>query len=94
MKLLMSTKQFKMYLEEELVERLERIAERHGRRSAQQVAEEILLTYLPVWAAVSDAMARAVTYQSSQSQEAIDLTHVKSIGEMTDESKPKRRKTG
>lgn len=68
MKLLMSTKQFKMYLEDELVERLERVAERNGRRSAQQVAEEILLTYLPVWTAVSDAMARAVTYQSTHEE--------------------------
>lgn len=64
----MSTKQFKMYLEDELVERLERVAERNGRRSAQQVAEEILLTYLPVWTAVSDAMARAVTYQSTHEE--------------------------
>lgn len=55
-----------MYLEDEMVERLERVAERNGRRSAQQVAEEILATYLPVWTAVSDAMTRAVAYQSSQ----------------------------
>ena len=64
MKLLMSTKQFKMYLDDDLVARLENLAEKGGRRSAQQVAEEILLTYLPVWSAVTDATNRAIRFQT------------------------------
>lgn len=63
MTLLMSTKQFKMYLDEDLISRLDKFAEKNGRRSAQQVAEEILTIYLPVWIAVNDAMSRATNYQ-------------------------------
>lgn len=64
MKLLMGTRQFKMYLDDEIVERLEALAVKHGLRSGQQVVEELLQVYLPVWATVSDSMKRAVAFQT------------------------------
>lgn len=64
MKLLVSTKQFKMYLDDDLVERIKKSAEKSGRASAQQLAEEILSIYLPVWNAVNDATRRAVEVQA------------------------------
>lgn len=45
----MAAKQFKMYLPEEQVASLEEVARRFNRRSGQQVAEEILMTYLFFW---------------------------------------------
>lgn len=61
----MGTKeQFKMYLQPEQVERLEELAAKYGRRSGQQIAEEILSVYIPVWVANQDAIRRAMAYQS------------------------------
>jgi hypothetical protein len=66
----MSTKeQFKMYLDPEMIERLDRLAEKNGRRSSQQVAEEIIAIYLPVWTAVTDAANRAISYQTQTQPE-------------------------
>jgi len=79
----MSTKQFKMYLDEDFVERLESMAVKAGRRSAQQVAEEILSTYLPVWSTVNDAMNRAIRYQTEHSITTLALTG--DIGEIQHE---------
>jgi hypothetical protein len=65
MKLPMGTKrQFKMYLDDDLVERLRRAAEKIGKDSGQEVAEEVLAIYLPVWASVNDATRRAIDYQT------------------------------
>lgn len=64
MKVLMGTKQFKMILDEELVERLRNAADSTGRDSAQHLAEEILTIYLPVYTAVSTATRRAIEYQT------------------------------
>jgi hypothetical protein len=64
MKLLMSTKgQFKMYLEPEMIERLNEVALRFNRDSKQSVVEEIVTIYLPTWIAVNTSMARAVEFQ-------------------------------
>lgn len=69
---LMGTKrQFKMYLSDDLLERLENAAEKIGKRSGQEVAEEILTIYLPVWTNVNDSMNRAVTYQINKVSEEI-----------------------
>jgi len=65
MTVLVSTKQFKMILETEFVERLKAVAKRAGRDSAQHLAEEVLTVYLPVYTAVMDATNRAIAYQSS-----------------------------
>lgn len=64
MNVLVGTKQFKMILDEEFVNRLRSVAKRAGRDSAQHLAEEILTIYLPVYAAVSDSMRRAVEFQT------------------------------
>lgn len=65
MNVLVGTKQFKMILDEEFVDRLKTLANRMGRDSAQHLAEEVLTIYLPVWTAVADATNRAIAYQSS-----------------------------
>lgn len=41
--------QFKLRVEVALVKSLEDAARNHGRRTAQEVAEDILRTYLPFW---------------------------------------------
>jgi hypothetical protein len=65
MNVLMSPKvQFKMQLEDDRVERLKIVAKRFGRDTAQEVAEEILSTYFPVWLAVAEATGRAVDFQT------------------------------
>jgi hypothetical protein len=64
MKLLMSTKpQFKMYLEPEMIDRLNELALRFNRGSKQIVVAEIVSLYLPTWVAVNTSMARAVELQ-------------------------------
>lgn len=65
MNVLVGTKQFKMILDEDFVDRLKTLANRMGRDSAQHLAEEVLTIYLPVWTAVADATNRAIAYQSS-----------------------------
>ena len=110
MKLLMSTKeQFKMYLDPELVTRLGQLADKNGRRSAQQVAEEIIDTYWTVWSAFADAARRAAEFQIKKEVEASPQAFtetnahtlqtgrkamVKDHGEISAETKPKKRKTG
>jgi hypothetical protein len=64
-------KQFKMYLEEDLFERLKQAAEKIGKSSGQEVAEEIICTYFPVWLNVNDSMNRAVQYQINKVSEEI-----------------------
>lgn len=65
MNVLVGTKQFKMILDEEFVERLRVVAKKTGRDSAQHLAEEVLSIYLPVYVAVSEATKRAVMYQTN-----------------------------
>lgn len=67
MNLLMSPKrQFKMQLDEDHIERLKTAATRLGRDTAQEVAEEILTVYYPVWLAVAESARRAIDYQTSR----------------------------
>jgi hypothetical protein len=64
MNLLMPTKrQFKMQLEDDMIGRLKSAAARLGRDTAQEVAEEILSVYFPVWLAVGESARRAIDYQ-------------------------------
>ncbi len=64
MKLLMSTKgQFKMYLEPEMIERLNDAALRFNRGSKQLVVAEIVSLYLPTWVAINTSMTRAIELQ-------------------------------
>ena len=65
MNVLVGTKQFKMLLEEEFVERLKSLAQKTGRDSAQHLAEEILTIYLPVYVAVNEATRRAIDVQTT-----------------------------
>lgn len=72
MKLLMGTKvQFKMYLDDDLVERLKKAADKCGKNSGQEVVEEILAVYLPVWTSVNESMRRAVDFQTKTFMEHI-----------------------
>lgn len=66
MKLLMGTKtQFKMYLDDDLVARLRQAADRIGKASGQEVAEEIIKLYLPVWTVVNEYTQRAIGFQTN-----------------------------
>ncbi len=41
--------QFKLFLDEEIIGRLEKAANRYGRRSANEVAVEVITQYLDFW---------------------------------------------
>ena len=56
-------KQFKLWLEEDSIERLTIAGKRFGRSSAQEVVEELIAVYLPTWMAVNDSMRRSIDYQ-------------------------------
>ena len=91
MKLLMGTKpQFKMYLDEELVEKLRQAATRFSRGSGQEIAEEILTIYLPVWVAVNDSMRRAVEYQIAKGEQTVNR-HLGNVNEQERQSNAKIR---
>lgn len=63
----MSTKrQFKMYLDEDVFERLRAAAEKYDRDSGQTVVAELIAVYLPTWTAVNESMRRAVDFQLKQ----------------------------
>jgi len=63
----MSTKgQFKMYLDEDMIERLKQAATRFSRDSGQDVVEEIISIYLPTWVAVNESMRRAIEFQNNK----------------------------
>lgn len=55
--------QFKIYLSNAQINRLEQAAGKNGRRSAQAVAEEVLELYLPVWESVQSSVNMAVNRQ-------------------------------
>jgi hypothetical protein len=59
-------RQFKMQLDEDQIERLKAAADRLGRDTAQEVAEEILTIYYPVWLAVAESASRAIDYQTAK----------------------------
>jgi hypothetical protein len=63
MKVSVAKKQFKLYFEEELIERLSAAGRRYGRGTPQQVVEEIIETYLPLWSTVNTATSRAIETQ-------------------------------
>jgi hypothetical protein len=58
--------QFKFQIEDDFRERLNTAAKRHGRDTAQEVVEEILTIYFPVWLAVADSARRAIDYQTQK----------------------------
>ena len=62
----MSTKkkQFKMYLTDDLVERLAEATIRTGASSSQEVVEEVLYYYLDVWVSVQEQTRQAVDKQT------------------------------
>lgn len=63
----MSTKkQFKLSLEDDVVARIEAAANKSGKRSGQEVVEELINIYLPVWVSVNDSMQRAINYQKNK----------------------------
>lgn len=62
-------RQFKMQLEDDMIDRLKSASKRFGRDTAQEVAEEILVLYYPVWLAVSESARRAVEYQTRKMNE-------------------------
>ena len=60
----MSTKgQFKMYLEPEMIDRLNELALRFSRGSKQSIVEEIVSVFLPTWIAVNTSIVRAIEVQ-------------------------------
>ncbi len=55
--------QLKLSLPDDVVERLEAVAVKAGKNSKQEVVEELITFYLPVWITVNESMNRAVEYQ-------------------------------
>lgn len=55
--------QFKMYLPEELAEKLKLTAEKTGRSSGQDVAEQVITYYLNVWSVLEVAIQAATKEQ-------------------------------
>lgn len=82
-----------MYLEPELIERLNEVALRFNRGSKQLVVAEIVSLYLPTWVAVNTSMTRAVELQVqnliNESARSVNgrtkLVRVRHEGELTDE---------
>lgn len=56
--------QFKMYLDQDWIDRLTDAGAKYGRGSPQSVVEELINIYFPVWASVNTAMQKAVDQQS------------------------------
>ena len=57
-------KQFKLWLEDDSLTRLSDAANKFGRGSAQQVVEELIALYLPLWMTVNTAVNRAIDNQA------------------------------
>lgn len=57
------TEQFKLRIPDELIAALVTAARNHNRRSAQQVAEEIIQTYLPFWEQAEQVKKNRVSQQ-------------------------------
>lgn len=57
-------KQFKMTLNEDIVDRLTTASEKFSRGSPQLVVEELIEIFLPTWVEMNAAMIRATRYQS------------------------------
>lgn len=59
-------RQFKMYLPEDTVAALDSAAERFNRRSGQQVAEEVITSYLSFWEQAEQMKANRIERQREQ----------------------------
>lgn len=86
-------KQFKMYLPEETVTSLDDAARRFNRRSGQQVAEEILTTYLPFWEQAEQLKLNRIEKQREQMfRPDEDTVAAKSVKPLGTKAKSRKRK--
>lgn len=86
-----------MYISDEMFEKLKNAAEKLGKNSGQEVAEEIISIYFPVWLNVNESMNRAIQYQTNVVAEELLSKNKKGIltAEITLGDKPKnKKKTG
>ena len=74
-------KQFKLFLEEELVEQFEELAQKYGIKSANYVAQEVLSEFTEFW----------VQLQEAKNQEKHRLKSSLLLNEI---KKPEKRKMG
>ena len=80
--------QFKMMLPTELVERLTLLAQKNGKRSGQEVVEELINFYLPVWITVTGSLERAMHAQINKAAES--FIDVPNKGKLDDDSNNKK----
>lgn len=59
-----SKKQFKLWLDPDIIDRLSSAGKKFGRSSPQEVVEELIGVYLPLWTTVNTATLRALDHQS------------------------------
>lgn len=85
--------QFKMRTEESLVKALERAAENYGRRSAQQVAEEILKAYLPFWEQMEQTRLNKYEEQRQQVERQMEAIWVEKASPLQKKRAPKKSNT-
>lgn len=62
----MAGKQFKLSIENGLLEELNQCAEEYGRSSAQQVVVEVLTEYLPFWKAAAESHRQFIDGQKER----------------------------
>lgn len=60
------TVQYKVRIPEELVERLDALAEKYGRRSGNQVAAEVLEIYTSMWEEAESARMAVIEKQKTR----------------------------
>lgn len=75
MKVLMGTKtgkeQVKLTLTDSVVEELERLASKHGKKSPQEIIYELIEFYLPVWKTVDSNLKQAIGRQMKQTTQYV-----------------------
>jgi predicted transcriptional regulator len=62
----MSTEQFLLRLDSELIERLKDLARRHNRDSGNKLAAEIISLYLPHWEKIEELRQSTIARQAGQ----------------------------
>lgn len=94
-------KQFKLYLEEAVIERLTDAGLKYGRGTPQQVIEEMIDLYFPLWSAVNVSTLRAMDQQTQLITKAAAPPAGRSVSSAAkhpivhvNNSSPKKRETG
>jgi hypothetical protein len=86
----MAKKAWKLYVEEELITDFEGAARDYGRRTPNEVAAEVLQTYLPFWKQTEEAKQAVIAKQQQRAGLEVSQPYAKGRGSKGEAARVRR----